>query len=413
MVEQVSKQLNIARQPVFNRDMDVYAYELLYRSEESTEKNRAFLENERKDDEFATLKVIANSQLMGLDKVLSGRMAFINFARQSLVKKIPTFFPSDSVGIEILETVGSDPELMKACNEMKELGYTIILDDFIPGSDANNLLEIADIVKIDLLASSESDIQKSVHFREQYDFKLLAEKVENQALYDKALAAGFDLFQGFHLSKPDIISIPDIPGYKINYLNILKKINRKRMDLNEIETVLKREISLTYRLLRLINQLSGGSHRIQSIRDALDAIGDERRIKNWLSLIVVSSVGHDKPQKLLNNTLIRAKFFELIALNTDLSDQKEIYFLFGMLSMLDQFLKKPMSEIIGDLPLDRQLKNALVGKKNAYYDLITLVNRFEQSEKKDIGRLSERVGIDREKLEELYLSAIASGNLHY
>ena len=338
MKEHINEKLTVARQPIYDKDMEVFAYELLYRSTDEIEENRAYAETEKKDDEFTTLKVIANCFLMGLNKITNGKKAYINFASQLLLNKVPTFFPKELLGIEILESVRSDPEIIKVCKDMKNEGFTIILDDFVYNENSKHFIEIADVIKVDFLSTTIVERKKTIDHGKKYKIKFLAEKIENKMQYDLALSEGFDYFQGYYFSKPDMISIPNIPGYKINYLNILKVINKQEVDLIEIEKILKREISLTYRLLRLINQLSNGAMKINSIKEAINSF-KWGNIKNWLSLIVISSVGQEKPQNLLNKTLTRAKFCELIAVNTGHNNEKESYFLLGMLSMLDLFLK--------------------------------------------------------------------------
>ncbi len=411
MDEHIGEKINIARQPIYDKNMEVFAYELLYRPTDEKKQNKAYSESEKKDDEYTSIKVIANAQLMGLYNITEGKKAFINFGTQLLLNKIPTFFSNKSIGIEILESVVPEPELIKSCIEMKFKGYTIILDDFIYNEHLEDFVEIADIIKIDFLATTIEQRKQTMESGRKYRMKYLAEKIEDKEQYDLAVNEGFDYFQGYYFNKPDILSIPAIPGYKINYLNILKIINKPVLNIEELEKILKREISLTYRLLIIINKLSKGQKKVKSIKDALETF-EWGNLKNWLSLIVLSSVGHDKPQKLLNNTLIRAKFFELIAINTGLSKEKENYFMIGMISMLDLFLKQPIEKILHDLPLEEEVKDALLGKKNKYFNLIMLVNSYE-NENNSISELAEKIGISKEKLSEIYISAIESGNLHY
>ncbi len=411
MYEKVGSNLNIARQAIYDVDGDIFAYELLYRAMYSHKEDAEKEGCKKKDDAFATLKVIANCQLMGLDSITNGKLAFINFGHQLLLNKTPTFFPSASIGIEILERVNPDESLINSCKELKNLGYLIILDDFVYRKDLHEFVEIADIIKLDFKATTVWERKKTIDIGGQYNIKFLAEKIESEQQYQSALNEKFDYFQGYYLGKPEIISIPNIPGYKVNYLNILRTINKPHPDINMIEEILKREISLTYHLLRLINRLTLGKKTISSIKDAIEFFG-WKNIKNRLSFIVLSSVGQDKPQILLNNALIRAKFHELIAINSGASEYKDTYFLIGMLSMLDIFLKKPIEKIVENLPLEPDVKDALIGKKNKYYDLIMLTINYENDEQKT-KYLAKKLGIEEDKLNEIYLEAIESGNLHY
>jgi len=411
MDENIGENLKIARQPIYTQNGEVFAYELLYRPM-SIRKVSETSKTKLNDDAFTTLKVVANSLLMGLDKLTENKRAFINFGQQLLLNKIPALFSSDSIGIEIVERVKPEPELIQSCKELKANGFPIILDDFVYSKGMEKFIEIADIIKIDFLSISFKERQKTIKMGKKYKLKFLAEKIETEGQYRLALKEGFDYFQGYYFSKPDIVSIPNIPGYKINYMNILKTINKPKPDIEMIEEVLKREISLTYRLLKTIYQLYGNQKKISTIREAIEILGI-KNIKNTLSLIVISSIGRDKPNRLLNNALIRAKFYELIAINTGEENYKCVYYFIGMLSMLDIFLEKPMEILIKYLPLKSEVIEALKGKRGKYYNVMRLVESFENKDENKINIFSEKVGISINTLNELYITAIETGNLHY
>ena len=86
----------VARQPIFNRQQEVYAYELLYRA--GANKFYSELNGDR-----ASSEVITNSFLLiGLETLTRGKKAFINFTKNLLEEEIATFLPVKHVVVEIL-----------------------------------------------------------------------------------------------------------------------------------------------------------------------------------------------------------------------------------------------------------------------------------------------------------------------
>ena len=96
----------VARQPIFDRDRKVYAYELLFRSG---------LDNYfcMVDGDMASSQVIADSFLVfGIENVTAGSKAFINFTRRLIVEGYASVLPKEFAVIEILENVEPDQEVV-------------------------------------------------------------------------------------------------------------------------------------------------------------------------------------------------------------------------------------------------------------------------------------------------------------
>ena len=116
----------VARQPIFNRSMQLQGYELLYRRDD--------VHNQFDGTEAATatMQVIANTLLsFGLENILDGKRAFLNFDRILLTNGAHAILPSDVMVVEILESVKPDADVIAACADLHKLGYTLALDDFV------------------------------------------------------------------------------------------------------------------------------------------------------------------------------------------------------------------------------------------------------------------------------------------
>lgn len=401
---QTETKIFIARQPIFDRQKNVYAYELLYRSDLE---NRAYIT----DDKFATLKVIANSLLMGLQKLTAGKRAFIHFNRDLLLGDFTLSFPKELLGVEILDIREPEKQLIQVCKDLKKTGYLLVLDGVILGKKENRhaFVPLADIIKVDFLANPPGQrwaMVRKIKNENSPDVRLLAEKVETRNDYKEALKLGFHYFQGYFFQKPDLISRKEIPGHKINYLQLLKKIHQRHLDFPEIEEIIKRDASLTYKLLRFINSASYGFQvTVRSIGHALVLLG-QRELRKWLTIIVMSGIGNDKPLELMTTAIVRARFCELIASEFKLQYQPWDFFLMGMFSLMDAFLDRPMEEILEELPLEDNVKDALLGKDPHSGDFLGMVEAFEKAQWEPVTQMAEKLSIPEDKLSSLYIDAV-------
>ena len=216
----------VARQAIFDKNLKVYAYELLFRAGQENVYAAT-------DADLATSSVITDSFItIGLESLTRGKRAFINFTKNLLMDETATIIPKDSLVVEILEDIKPDEGIIAACTKLKESGYTLALDDFIFDEVFKPLIELADIIKVDFRLSGMEESRALIEKYGLKRIKFLAEKVETQDEFDQALEMGFTYFQGYFFSKPVIVTSKDIPGYKINHLNIMHEINHPDIDFN-------------------------------------------------------------------------------------------------------------------------------------------------------------------------------------
>ncbi|UCH97418.1 MAG: HDOD domain-containing protein, partial [Candidatus Aminicenantes bacterium] len=300
---------------------------------------------------------------------------------------------------------------IRVCERIKQAGYLMVMDDFVFNEPFRQLLRFADIIKVDFLANSPEKRRSLAREAASQKLPLLAKKIETQTDYNEALELGFSYFQGFFFQKPDLVSRQEMPGYKLNYLHILRKIYSPVIELDDIEEIIKRDVSLTYKLLRFINSASFGFRvTVRSVRHALTLLG-KREIKKWLTIIVMSGIGKEKPPELMNAAIVRARFCELIAsrftLHQETADTAEAadFFLMGMFSMIEAFLDRPMAEILEELPLVENVKLALLGKNDRFCPVLELVKAFEKAQWETVSQYTVQLNLDEEKLSRIYLES--------
>lgn len=390
----------VARQPIFDRDKNVYAYELLFRDGEQN----CF--PDISPDE-ATSKIITSSHLsLGLEEITGESLAFINFHKDTLMFRFPTSMDASKVVIEILENIEVDEQLIAACKHIRGLGYTIALDDYDGDPKWDAFLPITSIVKFDVRAMSRIQIAMKSKILKQQKIKLVAEKVETMEEFEAFKKMGFDYFQGYFLARPEIVRHRKLSSSKLTLLELLAASSTVAFDYDKINGILERDVSLTYMLLRFINNPSVNKrNKISSLRHALTYMG-EVEVKKFIALIALANLGESQPVELLQMSLVRAKFCELTSIALKEKENPPTGFLTGLLSLIDALMEQNMDDLMEKVPVADTVKDALCGKNNVLKDCIELVHQFESANWDGINRLSERLGLKQQMLHHFYNEAI-------
>ncbi|MBN2652195.1 MAG: HDOD domain-containing protein [Spirochaetales bacterium] len=393
----------VARQPIFDKAKKVIAYELLYRSGIDMKTLQIL------NGDMATANVAINSFLsIGFKTLTNGKTAFINFTKELLMEEIPTLLPSDSIVIEILEDIRIDDKLVETCKKLKEQKYVIALDDFefTEYKRYQHFLPYVDILKVDFLLNDRDQIKEISEIMKQYKLSLLAEKVESIEDFNFALECGFEFFQGFFFQKPEILKGKSLTGYKVNHARILQELTRKQPEVAKIAEIVENDPGLTYNLLKLTNSaMFAGYKKLTDINLALMRIGF-KELRKWISLIILSDVGKDKPDELLRSSLIRGKLSESIAEIAGLKERKNEAFLLGLFSMIDTMADMTLDALMADLPIEDDVKEALLHKKGPFSIIYDLSIFFEKGMWNDAIVLCRKHNIDINVISDEYVKAL-------
>lgn len=389
----------VARQPIFDRDMGVYGYELLYRRS----LNNYF---EGTDDTQATAEVINNAFLvMQFDELTSGTKAFINFSQELLEKEIPTLLPSDTIVVEILERVEPSESVITACRKLKEKGYILALDDFVFYESYQPLVEIADIIKIEFPVVG-LDKQREFIKKYQHRIKFLAEKIETREEYQFAIDMGYSYFQGYFFSKPIMIASKEIEGLNASLLRIINELNIEEPNYQNITEIIEKDLGLSYKLLKLANSVFFASkHKIYSIKQALVRLGIGE-LRKWIYLMMFKEMQSPENKELIKICLVRGKLMELIALETGKKNKHLEFFLTGLFSSIDILLNRDMESILKELSLTIDVKAALRGDTNELYIALDMVLSYEAANWAKVESLGLLRRVQREKFLSLYIEAL-------
>lgn len=362
----------VGRQPILGPNLKTIGYEVLYRDCESNSANIP-------DEAMATAQVLLNTYLdIGLEHVVGTHLAFLNIPTQFLLDKHCEALPKHRVVLEILETVEPTQEVIEAMTSLSQQGYTIALDDFVFHDRFRPFLELADIVKIDVLGKSSEQLQHETQQLRNYHARLLAEKVETREAFETCKQLGVFYFQGFFFYRPDIIRGHEIPGNRVALLELLGKIQDPNISFERLVECIRNDLSLSYKILRYVNSASVGlPRRVESIEQAACMVGLDR-IRTWASLIVMA-IGKDQPMEMLVIALVRAKMCESLGQQLG-ADSPEKYFTMGLLSVLEALYGSSMEKLVGNLPLPDDILEALILEKGTMGTALRSVKAYEKGE---------------------------------
>jgi EAL and modified HD-GYP domain-containing signal transduction protein len=367
-----NKAVLLARQPILDINLNLYAYELLFRGDFKNESGVGSF-----NGDLATSQVISHTFLeLGIERVIGKEFGFLNLTRSFLTGEISVPFDNKKIVLEVLEDIEIDEQIIQGVKDLASQGFVIALDDFIFHEDLRPLIEIASIIKIDLLALSEQELIEHVEELNKYDVKLLAEKVETNEQFELCKSLGFDYFQGYFFCKPTILNDNALPDSKMTIMRVVSSLQNPDISIDDLEKLIALDASLSYKLLRLLNSPATGlPKQVESIRQGLVFLGLQK-IKSWSTLIAFSNAD-STPDVLMNTGLLRAKLCEQLAphFNCD----PESGFLVGLFSILEAIMQKPLPELLASLPLEQEINQALLHNEGQLGKLLTFIQYYEQN----------------------------------
>jgi EAL and modified HD-GYP domain-containing signal transduction protein len=393
----------VARQPILNRTGQVFGYELLYRAGSDAQ----FCTT---STDLAASRVLSDTVLnIGLDTLTAGRKAFMNVGRTTLLSGHATLLPAKAVVLEVLESVTVDEPVLQVCRSLRGKGYSIALDDYVPGTSADRLLPYANFVKVDVLNTSRDEwvaIRRSM----PSSVTMLAEKVETAEVHEDLLAIGYHLFQGYYFCRPKMFKGGALSSHRLAYAQLLMALNDEHVTVSQVEDLIKHDASLSYRVLRCINSAAYGIRRqIQSIRQAVVLLGLDQ-VRKWASVWALAGLNEGASAELVTVAIVRARACELLAQSAMPYEQSSEYFLLGLCSLLDVILKRPMAEALSELPLSDAIRRALLGEDNRPRQVLDTVIAYERASWAEASARCAAAGLSMALLPGAYADALRWAN---
>ncbi|EED31320.1 diguanylate phosphodiesterase, EAL domain [gamma proteobacterium NOR5-3] len=364
----------IARQAIFDHNVKLFAYELLFRDSDTGAAPKDL------DDDVATAQVLSISEEVGLTQLVGDRPAFINLPHRFLVEPELLPFEPDNVVLEVLEHVDIDDQVIQGMAALGERGYTLALDDFVYDARFDTALKHVAIVKLEIPGIAPENWSSEISRLKDLGVKVLAEKVETNEEFETLKALGCDYFQGYFFAKPKVVTGKRLAPNKLAVIQLLSKVNNPETDIESLSELVSRDVAISVRAMNYVNSAAGAlNRRIESIREAVVYIGRET-IRRWVTLLIMARLD-GKPGELVTMALVRAKFMELLAEKGNQEDANA-FFTVGLFSLLDAFMDAPLEEVIETLALPQELRDALCQHSGSKGESLDLAKALEH------GRLS-------------------------
>ncbi len=391
----------IGRQPIMDEKQQIIGYELFFRH--SAEAESAIFE-----DEFKAYSSVLISAIGGIDMqwLLGDKLAFINVNEDMLKSEFLELMPPKRTVLEILRTVTPSAETVERCQNLREQGFKIALDNPHLSVENSPLLPCADYIKIDIQSLNSADLQKAYNQLHLSSVKMIAEKVETDAQFADCKRIGFRLFQGFHFARPETFTSKVINASFDSVLNILNTVSQDG-EIREIEAGFKKDTALSFKLLSYINSVGFGlSCEIQSINHALTILG-RKQLYRWLTLLMVTAGENSTPPALMKTSITRGRLTELLGESYFEKHDRDNLFIVGVFSLLDAILKMPMETVLDKIQLPETVAEALLTRSGIYGPFLQLTEACEDSDNKRILEIAELLQFDASKVNECHIAALA------
>jgi EAL and modified HD-GYP domain-containing signal transduction protein len=395
------KSIYVARQPIFELNGGLFGYELLYR-------RNSTIDSADGDSVIMTAEVITHALLgIGLRAIAGAGYAFVNFSRTLLVNRSWELFDRDAVVIELLEDTPCDPEVIAACKDLVAAGYRLALDDYVYTADSLPLLELASIIKVDMLDKTPAEIEAMATLLRPTGVRLLAERVETETIRDLCAGLGYDLFQGYLFSRPETLSKTEVDTGQLAIMRLLNLLHDPTTTDPVLEAAFRTDLALCYKLLRMVNTAAIGGQGISSIPHAVRLVG-RVTLHRWLSVLLIASLGEtgDVSHEMALTAITRARMCELLVTNARRPSDGGSAFIVGLLSLLDVLLELPMDKILERIELSADVRGALLARGGPLAQPLQLVEAYERANWATAQEIAARTNVPGEALPDMYVDAL-------
>ena len=393
----------VARQPIFDRQRQLAGYEILYRGNGQDNRATGATPNRMVGD-----TVVRSLIGIGMSRIGEGKPVFINLTRDYLLDALYDLFEPGSVVFELLETVECDDRTLAACERLVAAGHRLALDDFVYSPASEPYLRLAEIVKVDVLDRPPSELAEIVARLRPFGVRLLAERVETAEVSDACERLGFDLFQGYYFSRPEILSRGAAVLEREGAARLAALLRDPASTEAELEAALRSDPSLAYALLRVVNSTLLGGRGTGSVPATLRVVARES-LARWLALLFVSSLAAeaDADAELVRRSLLRGRLCELIADERRAAGGGVPLFVVGFLSGLDALLRTPMEDVIDRIGLAGPVRVALLERRGPYAAELALVELYERGAQEPMIAAAAALGLTAARIGELYTDSLA------
>lgn len=350
----------IARQKIFDVMGKVFAYELFFRDNAT---GIDVMPTNIKATSHVIMNTVTNvstDELLGRDGI-----GFINVDEKVLISDTLDVLDKKRFILEILETTELTEKVISKIKQYHARGFKIVIDDFNCSGEMirkfSPLFKYIYIIKIDVLNANAEALENFVSKVKKTKVKLLAEKIETKEAYSQYFRMGFDLFQGYYLEKPEVVEIDSKESAQLIILQ-LAKIIKQDGETAKIESYIKKQPDLSFKLLRFLDNQKIAKEKIESLTQAITLLGRDKLLR-WLMVYLYSEISTNPASKsILNMSVKRAERMQADAFSAD----KDKAYLAGMFSLLEAMFETDINDLMKELNMDNEINSLVINKRGKF-----------------------------------------------
>lgn len=392
----------IVRQALVNENQQTFGYEILYTDNQ--------FKSEYTDDITAANAIENFLSSMDSEKFLDGRIAFLTFTSNLLEKGIPKMFKTNKLVIQIEDSLITNPFSQNLITKYKQSGYKIAVVDFEFAPRFFGILDIVDYIKVNF-GNNNPSVENIVKIGKSFGKKIIAYNIENQEAYDKARSLNCTYYQGSFVSEKMPTTVKKVNYLQSNFFLLMVAVTKDEPDIDEIESIISRDVSLTFSLLRLVNSAYFAlRNRARSVKQALVILG-LGQLKQWIYLLSFKQDDGSMPDELIKISFLRATFAsELLEFANDMPISRSEAYLLGMFSTLGKLMQVPLEEALEQLPISDEIKLALLNMEGRTGLLYQLIISYEKADWKTMSSCAAKLGIPQSMIAQKYFECVENVN---
>ena len=392
----------IVRQALVNENQQTFGYEILYTDNNYT--------NDRTDDLSAANAIENFLYSMDSERFLDGKLAFLTFTHNLLEKNIPKMFTTNKLVIQIEDSLITNPISQGYITKLKQCGYKIAVIDFEFAPRFFGILDIVDYIKVNF-SSNDPSVDNIVNIVKSFGKKIIAYNIETAAQYEHAKSLDCAYYQGSYVSEKLPSSIKTVNHIQSNFFLLMIAVTKDEPDIDEIESIISRDVSLTYSLLKLVNSAYFAlRNRAKSVKQALVILG-LGQLKQWIYLLSFKQDDGSMPDEIIKISFLRATFAaELVGFASNMPISRSEAYLMGMFSTLGKLMRMPLNEVLGQLPIGDEIKDALLKQEGRTGLLYKLIMSYEKADWRAMSDAAAALDIPQSIIAQKYFECVESVN---
>ncbi|HEY8084165.1 MAG TPA: diguanylate cyclase, partial [Methylophilaceae bacterium] len=335
---------------------------------------------------------------IGADRVMSDHFGFIPVSMKDLMtNQIASLVGANRMVLELDDVSNLSDRNISRLIEIKARGFKLGLSDYFQAPVNDSLLRMIDFAKIDVQTVSKLEAIKALRrLRSTNHTVAIARNVESPRMFETCRALEFGLMEGFFFAHPEAAARGNANPDQAALLVVMGQLLTD-VELPRIEHTFLGRTELVTNLLSLVNSAGMGLARtVDSLQQALVILG-RRQLMRWVQVLLYKHSDLKSAKVLMHMATVRAKLMDgICAIHPDADKRHEPYrdraFSVGILSLTDVLLGINLEEVLEQIGLEDDVKQALLGHQGFLGDLLVLAEKMEHSKFEEAESLLKKIG---------------------